>query len=256
MGQAPRKRSRRQVTDAGGQKKGAHRGRWRRKGTVTREYVEALLVAVGIALFIRTFLLQAFRIPSASMQGTLLIGDFLLADKITYGPKVPFTGWKVPGLRDPVVGDVLIFEYPLDPDRDFIKRCVAVAGQTVEIRDKVLYVDGQRAVDPPFSMYTDPRILPKDTTNSVRDNYGPKKVPGGAIFVMGDNRDNSEDSRYWGFLPLEAVKAKARILYWSWAPDPEAPEWTGVLSMPSMLFYNLFHLPERVRWSRLGRIVR
>ena len=256
MGKTPRKTRSRQSPPSGGRTKRSSAGHGRRKGSVTREYLEALLVAIAIALFIRTFLLQAFKIPSGSMQDTLFIGDFLLADKITYGPMVPFTNVRVPGLRDPAVGDVLIFEYPLNPDRDFIKRCVAVSGQTIEVRDKVLFVDGRRTADPPFSMYTDPRILPRNSPNSERDNYGPRIVPEGHLFVMGDNRDNSEDSRYWGFLPVDAVKAKARVLYWSWAPDPEAPEFSGILSLPSVFFYNLLHFPERVRWTRIGSIVR
>lgn len=222
---------------------------------MNREAIEAILVAVAIALFIRTFLIQAFRIPSASMEDTLLVGDFLLADKLTYGPMIPFTDARLPGFTEPSPGDVLIFEYPLDPDRDFIKRCVAVAGQKVEVIDKILYVDGKRTVDPTHSKYEDPRILPKQSPYSRRDNFGPIVVPEGHIFMMGDNRDNSEDSRYWGTLPIAAIKARARILYFSWAPDPEAPEWTGLTSLPGIVFYNLFHFPGRIRWGRIGDVV-
>jgi len=248
MGKRPTKRT--------AKKRKTSRSRRKQGGRVNREYVEAILVAVAIALVIRTFVIQAFRIPSASMQDTLLVGDFLLADKLTYGPKIPFTDVRLPGFTDPSAGDVLIFEYPPDPDRDFIKRCVAVAGQKVQVIDKVLFVDGKRSVDPPFSKYLDPRIFPKKSPNSRRDNFGPVVVPEGHIFVMGDNRDNSEDSRYWGTLPTTHIKARARVMYWSWAPDEKAPEWTGITSIPRIFFYNLFKFPGRVRWTRIGRLIK
>jgi signal peptidase I len=223
---------------------------------VAREYVEAILLAVALALLLRTFVVQAFRIPSASMEDTLLAGDFLLASKVHYGPQIPFTDWRLPGFTDPAPGDVVIFQYPLDPERDFIKRCMAVGGQTVEIRNKVLYVDGKRTVDPPRSKYADPIIIPRESPNGVRDNFGPAVIPAGQLFVIGDNRDNSEDSRFWGFLPLKLVKAKAIVLYWSWAPDPSAPDYTGIASIPKLFFYNLPRFFQRVRWSRIGDRVR
>ncbi len=223
---------------------------------MTREYVEAILIALALALFLRTFVIQAFKIPSTSMEDTLLAGDFLLASKLHFGPRIPMTSWRLPGLTDPAPGDIVIFQYPLDPDRDFIKRCMGVAGQTVEIRNKVLYVDGERAVDPPRSKYSDPIIIPKESPNGVRDNFGPSVIPAGQLFVVGDNRDNSEDSRFWGFLPMKLVRAKAVILYWSWAPDPGAPDYTGIASIPAGLAYNLPRFFRRVRWSRILNWVR
>lgn len=223
---------------------------------MAREYVEAILLAVALALVLRTFVIQAYRIPSASMEDTLLAGDFLLASKVHYGPRVPFTEWRLPGFTDPAPGDVLIFQYPLDPERDFIKRCMAVAGQTVEVRNKVLYVDGERTVDPPHSKYSDPVIIPRESPNGVRDNFGPAVIPAGQLFVIGDNRDNSEDSRFWGFLPVKLVRARAVILYWSWEPDPAAPEYTGLTSVPAILAYNVPRFFDRVRWSRIGDWVR
>ena len=227
----------------------------RPKKSVPFEYLKAILFAVALALVIRTFFIQAFRIPSGSMEDTLLIGDFLLANKFIYGAQIPFTSARLPALRTPQSGDVVIFQYPEDPSRDFIKRIVAIPGQTVEIRDKVLYVDSKRAVDPPRSKFVDPHILDHNKAGSDRDHFGPDKVPPGHYFVMGDNRDNSEDSRYWGFLNRELIRGKAFILYWSWAPDGHAPHYQNLASIPSMLFYNLLHLPQRTRWSRIGMLV-
>ena len=223
---------------------------------MAREYAEVILVAVGLALLIRTFVVQAFRIPSASMEDTLLVGDFLLANKFIYGARVPFTDYRLPALREPKPGDVIIFEYPLNTSRDFVKRCVAGPKQTVEIQNKILYVDGKRAIDPIRSKYTDPKILPAKSPNGRRDNFGPVVVPEGHFFVMGDNRDNSEDSRYWSFLSYKLIKGQAFILYLSWAPDAGAPEYTGLLSLPKILLYNLRHFSQRVRWSRIGTLVK
>lgn len=225
-----------------------------RKKSIVREYVEAILVAVILALVIRTFLVQAFRIPSRSMEDTLLVGDFLLADKITYGAKIPFTNFRLPGLRDPRPGDIVIFQWPKDPKRDFIKRCVATAGQTVEIRDKALYVDNERVPDPSKAKHVRPGMLPRGM--GPRDNYGPFKVPPGALFMMGDNRDDSSDSRYWGTLAMKYVKGRALIIYWSWGEDKNAPRFRSVLSIPKILVYNLIHFLWRVRWLRIGDIIR
>ena len=222
---------------------------------MAREYVEAILLAVVLALFLRTFVIQAFRIPSGSMEDSLLIGDFLLANKFIYGAQIPFTDLRLPGFQDPKAGDVIIFQYPKDPERDFIKRCVAGPGQTVELRNKILYVDGERTVDPPHSKYTDPVILPKNSAAANRDNLGPVTVPPESYFMMGDNRDNSEDSRFWGFLPARYIRGKAFILYWSWAPDADAPEYTGLLSIPGIAIYNTLHVFNRSRWSRIGKLI-
>ena len=220
---------------------------------MAREYLEAILMAVALALFLRTFVVQAFSIPTGSMENTLLVGDFLLANKFIYGARIPFTDVRLPGFSNPEPGDIVIFEYPRDPNRDFIKRVVAGPGQEVEIRDKILYVDGKRTVDPPLSKYADPVILPVSSPSGVRDNMRLVRVPEGHYFVMGDNRDNSEDSRYWGFLDKNRIRAQANIIYWSWAPDPEAPEFENVLSIPRMAFYNLLHGFGRTRWGRIGR---
>lgn len=208
-----------------------------KKKSAVREYAEAIVVAVALALVIRQFVVQAFRIPSGSMEDTLLVGDFLMANKFVYGPKIPFTDIRLPGIRKPKAGDVIIFKYPRDPRKDFIKRVIATEGQRVEIKDKVVYVDGEPLPFPPKSKFTDRRILPREM--SRRDNYGPIIVPKDALFVMGDNRDNSQDSRYWGFVPMRNVKGKAMILYWSW--NKEVPLW------------DFFH---KIRWGRLAHLIR
>lgn len=226
-----------------------------RKKSLVRDYLEVILVAVVLVFVLRTFLVQAFRIPSSSMEDTLLVGDFLLANKFIFGAKVPFTEWRLPAFREPEPGDIVIFQHPDDPSRDFIKRCIAGPGQTVEVR-KVPYVNGERAVDPPLSKYLAKGApLPKGHRNGKRDNFGPIVVPPDHFFMMGDNRDNSEDSRYWGLLPHKFIRGKAFIIYGSWAPDADAPEYEGLFSIPKILFYNILHFPSRVRWKRIGRVV-
>jgi len=230
--------------------------RTQRKKSVTREYAEAILLALALALVLRSFVVQSFHIPSGSMEDTLVEGDLFLGVKFLYGAKIPFTNWRLPGIRTPQPGDIVVFQYPLDPGRDFVKRCVAGPGQTVEVRNKVLYVDGERAVDPPRSKYIDPRVMPREHANGRRDHFGPITVPPGHYFLMGDNRDNSEDSRYWGFLPHSHLVAKAVVMYWSWAPDPHAPRYVNLASIPRMVFYNIVHFFQRVRWGRIGMVTR
>ncbi len=190
---------------------GVSAGRRRRHKPVWREYAEALLVAVVLAMVIRTFAFQAFRIPTGSMEDTLLVGDFLFVSKFLYGAEVPFTGGaRLPGIRDPRRGDIIVFRYPQDPSQDYIKRCVAVGGDTVEYRDKVLYINGERQIEPYVKHADGERIV------QGRDNFGPIVVPEGKYFMMGDNRDRSSDSRYWGFLDHDLIRGKALFIYWSW----------------------------------------
>jgi signal peptidase I len=180
-----------------------------RKKSLIREYSEIIVLAVGLALFVRTFFIQAFRIPSESMEDTLLVGDFLFANKLIYGPKLPFVDVRLPAIRDPKPGDIIIFRFPQDPKIDYIKRCVAVEGQTVELIDDQLYVDGVLR-DEPFTKYV---------FGSRPDrHFGPFTVPQGSIFMMGDNRDNSADSRAWGPLDKKLISGKAMFIYFSWNP--------------------------------------
>ena len=196
-----------------------------RPKSTTREYGETLFIALLLALVIRTFVVQAFKIPSGSMLPTLQIGDNILVNKFIYGPRleVPLTQWSLghlPGLREPRPGDVIVFIYPRERDKDFIKRVVAVAGQTIEVHGTALTIDG-KPVDDPHAHY------------SKRDHvdFGPYTVPPGHVFVMGDNRDESYDSRFWGPVPMEDIKGLAMVIYWSWGGE----HW--------------------VRWDRLGRLV-
>lgn len=196
-----------------------------RKKSIAREYAEALLFAVVLVFFLRAFVIQAFRIPSGSMKDTLLVGDFLFVNKFIYGPKIPFTDYRLPGLRKPNPGDIIVFSAPIGEEKDFIKRCVAVAGQTIEIRNKVVYVDGVR-LDEPYVIHSDAR-----TSMPTRDNYGPTTIPPGHIFMMGDNRDDSHDSRYWDALNMERVKGKAIFLYFSWDNEKHLPRFKRFFDM-------------------------
>ena len=195
------------------------------KRSTFREYLEAALWALVLTLFLRAFVIQAFRIPSESMLDTLLVGDFLFVNKFEYGPKIPFSHIRFPGLRGPHRGDVIVFQFPQDPTKDFIKRCVATGGQTVEIKDKQVYVDGLKLREP-YAVHKDPTIRPAGY--DFRDNYGPFTVPKGELFMMGDNRDNSNDSRYWGPLKMDLVKGRAMFLYWSWNGEKNWPRWNRI----------------------------
>ena len=192
-----------------------------------REWTEVIVVGVLVVSLFRAVVAQAFQIPSGSMEKTLLVGDFLFINKMIYGPEIA-PGWKgrnlfdlrFPAIRKPRPGDVIVFRYPVNPAVDYIKRCVAVEGQTVEIRAKRLYVDG-RPREEKYATHADPRVLPREV--SPRDNFGPFVVPRDHVFMMGDNRDNSYDSRFWGPLPLKNVKGRAMFLYLSWDKDRMLP---------------------------------
>lgn len=209
-----------------------------KKKSVLREYIEAILVAVVLALFIRTFVIQAFKIPSGSMFPTLLVGDYLLVNKFIYGIKNPFNGKVLVSISKPERGDVVVFRYPKDPSIDYIKRVVAVPGDTIEVKDKQLYINGEKAVDPHAWISAPQVILPG--TENPRDNLGPLIVPKERVFVMGDNRDNSYDSRFWGFVDQKDLLGQAFILYWSWDMDAS--------------FLSLERLSS-IRWSRIAHII-
>jgi signal peptidase I len=199
-----------------------------RTRSIFREYLEAVLWALVLTLVLRTFVIQAFRIPSESMKDTLLVGDFLFVNKFEFGPKVPFTHVRLPGLRAPRRGDVIVFQFPQDPSKDFIKRVIATGGQTLEVRNKQVFVDGQPLREP-YTIHTDPDVRPAGF--DFRDNFGPVTVPKGQMFMMGDNRDNSNDSRYWGTLDMDLVKGRAMFLYWSWDPERSWPRWNRLLNV-------------------------
>lgn len=196
-----------------------------------REYGEALLFALVLALIIRTFVIQAFKIPSGSMEDTLLIGDHLLVNKFIYGLEVPFTDKRFLTLRHPERADIIVFEYPEDREkpffqrRDFIKRVIGVPGDVVEVRNKQVFVNGE-AFELEQAIHKEPDIIPGRL--STRDNMPPVKVPEDQYFVMGDNRDRSYDSRFWGFVEKSEIKGLAFIKYWSWNREINRPRWERI----------------------------
>jgi len=195
-----------------------------KKKSVIREYGEAIFIAVLLALVIRQFAVQAFTIPSGSMMDTLLIGDYILVNKFLFGAEVPFTDFHLPGLRTPARGDIIVFKYPNDESRDFIKRIIAVGGDTIQVKDNQVYLNGKLQDE----AYVRPGSF-RDTGVSTHCGYlygcEPLRVPEGSYFVMGDNRDNSQDSRYWGFVKREKIRGKAFLIYWSWNSETHWLRW-------------------------------
>jgi signal peptidase I len=198
------------------------------KKRLIKEYAEAIITALLLALIIRAYIIQAFKIPSGSMIPTLLIGDHILVTKFTYGTKIPFSDKSILVFKQPEKGDIIVFKYPEDPKKDFIKRVVAAGGDTLEERNKIIYVNGKEVTEP-YAYHGDSFVRPR---GDPRDNFGPLIVPENKVFVMGDNRDQSFDSRYWGFVDIKAIKGKALIIYWSWDPG------------------------NRLRFNRIGRLVK
>lgn len=189
-----------------------------KKKSVARDWAEALVTAFVIAMIIRAFILQAYRIPSSSMEDTLLKGDHILATKFTYGLTMPFTTKKIWGAdRIPARGDIIIFTFPVNHEMDFVKRVIGLPGDVIEVRDKKVYINGKR-YEIPYEKYTDPFSI-NIGPNKVRDFYGPVTVSPGHVFAMGDNRDQSFDSRFWGQVPIENIKGKAFIIYFSWTSE-------------------------------------
>ena len=193
----------------------------RRKGKL-RENIEAIIIAIILALFIRTFVVQAFKIPSGSMQPTLKIGDHILVNKFIYGVKLPYTRMTLIPLGAPESGDIIVFKYPEEPDKDFIKRVIGIPGDTIEIRNKQVFVNGD-PLNHDVGVHTESKIISRSMSH--RDNFGPVTVPDDSYFVMGDNRDNSYDSRFWGFVDESAIKGEAFIIYWSWDSEDFGVRW-------------------------------
>jgi len=223
-------------------------------------FMEGLFVAFMAALIIRQFIIQAYTIPTSSMEDTLLVGDFLLVNKFTYGMRtpdwigIPYTDigfdvpwYRFPAIREPKPYDIIIFHYPLNPNVDYIKRCIAIPGQTVEVKNKVVYVDSVKFPDPPHMKFLDRNIIPRNRTLygptfrhlGSRDNYGPITLPPRKYWAMGDNRDNSADSRYWGFVPHENILGQPLIIYFSFD-----------INQPWSKFYKM------IRFDRIGQVIR
>ena len=226
--------------------------------SLAREYLEALLIAVVFATFARTWIVQAFKIPSGSMEQNLLIGDHILVNKFVYGPTATDLERTLLPVREVRRGDIVVFKYPKDPSRDFIKRCMALPGDTIASRDKTLFLNGKEVDDSGYVFHTDPEILSRRgyyQPNLVRDTFGPLVVPEGEYFCMGDNRDNSNDSRFWGPVPRDNVKGRAFMIYWSYDSD-EPYEWPGVASKVRQIGRMALNFFTKTRWERTFRVVR
>jgi len=226
------------------------------KKSTVREYFEAIVTAVILALFVRTWVVQAFKIPTGSMENNLLIGDHLLVNKFIFGPEPSGFERAILPVRDIRRGDIVVFKYPDEPERDFIKRVIGLPGETLELRNKKIYINGQ-ALDEPYVHYIDATHSASEVTSfDVRERYGPVTVPPDKYFVMGDNRDNSQDSRYWGFLPRHYVKGKALLIYWSYESGREDYVDEGVAASVKRLFSVVTHFFTRTRWERLLNQIR
>jgi signal peptidase I len=188
-----------------------------RKKSAFREYAEAAAIAILLALFIRAFVVQAFKIPSGSMEPTLLVGDHILVNKFLYGVKLPYFQTTLIPISTPARGDIIVFIYPEDKSKDFIKRVIGIPGDRVQMQDKQILING-KPFDDKYGVYD-------ERAGSTSRSFGPVVVPKDHYFVMGDNRDHSMDSRYWGFVPSDAIKGKAFIIYWSW------PHWQRFLHL-------------------------
>lgn len=197
------------------------------------EYIKPIIIAVLIALFVRTFIVQAFKIPSSSMEPTLLVGDYLLVNKFIYGTPIPFTDKKILEFKKPQRGDIIVFIYPKDRSKDFIKRVIGEEGDKVEVVHNKVYIN-DRVIDDPWGYYSEKNPLARYVP--VMERYGPVVVPKDSLFVLGDNRDNSQDSRFWGFVTLSEVKGKAFIIYFS-------------LDWPAK------QLIDKIRWARIGKLI-
>ena len=223
------------------------------KSTV-REYFESIVIAVILALFVRTFVVQAFKIPTGSMENNLLIGDHLLVNKFVFGPNASRLERALLPMGTIRRGDVIVFKYPVDPSRDFIKRVIGLPGETLEVRDKKVFINGAALVEP-YAHYLDTTTTPPEyrevTSSDVRDHYGPVVVPPDQYFMMGDNRDNSADSRFWGFLKRDLVKGKALVIYWSYEADREDYEDQGTGAAVKGLASVFVHFFTRTRWDRM-----
>jgi signal peptidase I len=229
--------------------------------SVAREYLESVVVAVILALFIRTFAVQAFKIPTGSMIPNLLIGDHLLVNKLVYSPSFgPFEDTLL-GKKQIRRGHVVVFKFPEEPSRDFIKRVVGLPGEKVEIRDKKVYVDDQPLEESAYAHFIDAPLRHDDPEygfrgEGQRDNWGPEVVPAGQLFVMGDNRDNSRDSRYWGYLPIDQVKGRALLVYWSLDASKDEYQRTNVGDWLKDIGNLILHFRERTRWDRFFHVIR
>jgi signal peptidase I len=222
---------------------------------VFREYFELIAETAVFVFFVMTFVVQAFQIPTGSMEPTLLIGDFLLVNKLAYArPVFPLEAAILPR-KKLERKDIVVFKYPRELNKDFVKRVIALEGEKIEIKDKQVYID-DRPLAEPYKVHNDTQVFAKNDAyhydDLIRDNFGPVVVPPGRCFVMGDNRDNSADSRYWSFLPLDNIKGRPWVIYFSYKAERDAWQKTGF----SDRFRKLVNFIPKARWSRMLRIIK
>lgn len=217
-----------------------------------------LTIYFALFFLLKTSVLAAYKIPSASMEDTLLVGDFLVCNQFIYGARLPFIEYRFPAVREPEPGDIVVFLYPEDQSTRYIKRCVAVGGDTVEVRNKQLFVNGTIFPDPDNSKFVDTLLTGQRRIRRDRDNYGPFIVPEDSFFMMGDNRDKSWDSRFWGPVSRDLVVGKAMLIHWSWddslSPSPDV-DWQDPLSVPRLFIHEAVHFFEKVRFERLFTLI-
>ncbi len=224
------------------------------------QVVMQLLLMVVMFFLIRATVVEAYKIPSASMENSLLVGDFIITEKVSYGGEIPLLGVDIPGFREPKRGDVIVFKYPGDGQTAYIKRCVGLAEDTIEIVDKKLYINSEPFDPAPHPKFIDTtqagtqRVLPRRYGHGSRDNFGPFEVPEGQYFMMGDNRDNSSDSRFWGPVTDDLIVGRAVLIHFSWdnnADPAPAVTLSDPLSLPRVFIHNTVHFFRKVRWERL-----
>lgn len=226
--------------------------------SLVREYAEALIIAFILALIIKFFLFQAFSIPSGSMEKTLLVGDYLLVNKLSYGIRSPWDNKVLIPIGQPQRGDIVVFIYPQDPSKDYIKRIMGLPGERIQIINKKVYIN-DKLVETPQAQYEDPMVFPppKSPIENARDNFGPVVVPPNSFFAMGDNRDRSYDSRFWGFVPMDNLRGKAMVIYFSWAGNHNEGFLTSLMGGMKGLVTDFSWDSHRfqVRWDRLGKLI-
>ena len=221
------------------------------KKSTVREYFETIVIAVTLALFVRTWVVQAFKIPTGSMENNLLIGDHLLVNKFVFAPAPAALEKAILPVDVVERRDIVVFKYPDQPDRDFIKRVIGLPGETIELRNKKVYVNGN-PLDEPYVHFLEAAHGSSEVTSfDVRERYGPVTVPASQYFVMGDNRDNSQDSRYWGFLPRHYIKGKALMIYWSYEAEGQDYADESLGGTAKRVFSVVTHFFTRTRWERL-----
>jgi len=221
-----------------------------------RDNLEALLIALLFAFFARTFVVQAFKIPSGSMEQNLLIGDHILVNKFAYAPTASELERRLLPISGLERGDVVVFKFPEEPERDFIKRCIALPGDRIEIVDKQTFINGTALEEGGYVFFADHRVYSREKSRfladayRLRDNFGPYTIPEGHYFFLGDNRDNSDDSRFWGTVPAGYVKGEAVLVYWSFDGDAEPLEWRGFRAKFAQLTGVARGFLSQTRWER------